>query len=167
MKVIFSLGIGVIGLILIIIGMNTFYERPECFPLTYPRDATSCVANGGVWITTPDQTGRPMPPEKETFQPYCDFQIKCEQVQNIHSRNTGIAIFIIAFIFIVVGLVAQNFKTQIKTGFVIAGLLNIIYGIVVFWSNLTSTFRFLVILLIFIVLIYIANKFEEIKGYFK
>ena len=160
-KHIFSIGIAVIALVLFMYGIRTFYPDPsmDCWSNMPSNDEPSCNSKGGIW-TSDNSRSKPVMESPG----YCDFNEKCNNLREPYSRNVAIISFVIGLGLLYYGIVGKKIAEQTTAGFVGGGLLIIIAGMIEYWSFLTDATRFFALVLVFLLLIWIGNKY---KNYFK
>lgn len=127
-KHMFTIGIAVLALALVIYGFNTFYPDPtqECYPKMYSNDKSSCVSGGGEW--TASDGSRPVKIEGESG--YCDYTKKCDPIRENYSRNLALISYAIGIALLLYGIKGKKIAEQTTAGFVGGALLIMVYGTV-------------------------------------
>lgn len=165
-KHVFSIGIAVLALVLVIYGIRTFYQDPtiKCYPSKGILTQTECNTLEGEWNTY-DSNQMPKPaPIDSSSNGYCDLNKKCEAIRNVYDSHVALIAYIIGLLLLVYGLKGKAIAEQTTAGFVGGGLLVIIYGTFTYWSHLEDVWRFALVLIIFILLVWVGNKY---KAYLK
>lgn len=164
-KHVFSIGIAIIALVLVIYGIRTFYPDPgrTCYPAVAPNNQAGCITAGGEWKDAYTYGPKPVPADDQ-YRYYCDFNTKCEALRNIYDRNVAIIAYILGLVMLLYGIRGKKIAEQTTAGFVGGGFLIIIYGTISYWAHLEDTMRFGIVLVIFGFLIWLGNKY---KNYFK
>lgn len=162
------LGIGIIVVFALVLwqGIEAFYPSPDyqdyCnVTKQYPSytDRGMCEANGGVW----NQYEQPIP-AKTNETGYCDYFYKCGQdfneAQLAHSKIVFYISLIIAIIAVIVGFTVLSVE-PVGSALIGAGIWAIFYGTVVNWRNFSNIWRFLLLLVALVALIWIALRLNR------
>ncbi|MDO8460492.1 MAG: hypothetical protein Q7S74_05250 [Nanoarchaeota archaeon] len=139
------------------------YEAPNCtFSRTLQEQANQCTADGGQPIYDYDDNGCTTSLKK------CDFCNKqFNDKQNTHAKN----VFWIALIAGIVTLIIGYFILSIEpvgSALIGSAIWAIFYGTVINWRNFSNIWRFLILFIALILLIWIAirlNVAKEKKGF--
>ncbi len=140
LKFIYSIFIGVLLATLVGVGISAFYKSPE--PPDYPTRLN--------FYEKPVDASESaeLRAEQEKFdQVNKDFQEKNEE----YNRNVSIIAIIAAIITLVVSLTFFKKLLVIADGLLLGGVLTVIYGIIRGFGSQDETFRFMVVLIGFLI----------------
>tara|TARA_Y100000310_G_scaffold344775_1_gene459420 strand:+ start:5305 stop:5763 length:459 start_codon:yes stop_codon:yes gene_type:complete len=138
-----SLAIIIVLTIFVNVGIATFYPQPDYEDCFFPRSI----------IEKEDINDKEFE-EKQKEAKECDD--KNRDVRSFYNRNVFIILSIVGIITIGISLLLTNLP--IVSGLMYGGILNILMGIMRYWSNMNEYLRFIVSGIILIILIYIAYK---------
>ncbi len=180
-NIVLGIGIFVVFILVVLQGLKTFYPDPlwedycsiqggpiavgkgECqnIPeLQNRRDA--CLNSKGQFVEEYDPNGC-------TIDGHCDTcSIDYEDALDIHSRKVFIIAIIIGLVTFIVGLFLLA-KEPVGSALMASGIWSVFYGVIVNWRNFDGTWRFLLLFVLLIILVWLAMKFNEKKkwGFFK
>lgn len=161
------LGIGIVVVFALVLwqGIETFYSTPQwedyCNSVEVPQpigaegkvdvynNQTYCLEQGGEW-----KGG------------YCDFYSECQaeydNAMNKHSWWVFTISLVVAVIVILVGFSILSIE-PIGSALIGSGIWAIFWGSVVNWRNFGEIWRFLILLLAFVVLIWVAWRLNSKK----
>jgi hypothetical protein len=178
------LGIGIFVVFTLVLhqGLQTFYQTPEwddycSFHSTPPitengmeckiipvinLKADACYAAKGEFVWEYDSNGCP-------FSGYCDAcRIDYENALDIHSNRVFIISVIVGLITFIVGLFLLA-KEPVGSALMASGIWSVFYGVVVNWRNFSNSWKFVLLFVLLILLIWLALKFNEKRkwGFFR
>ena len=108
-----------------------------------------CVSQGGVW-----RNG------------YCDFFYECQRdydkANGRHSQNVFFICLIVAVIAVLVGFTFLKIE-PVGSALIGGGIWAIFWGSVANWRNFSTIIRFVLLLLVFILLVWLAVKLNKKK----
>lgn len=166
-----ALGIGIIVVFALLLwqGIEAFYPSPNwedyCGDKEIPgkiiEDKNSCEINGGRW--TPQEircVTEPCP------QGYCDLYYQCnldlQEDQESHSQVVFIISLIAAVVVIIVGY--SFLKTEpVGSALIGSGVWAIFWGSAINWRNFSNIWRFLLLLIAFIAIVWITHRLNSKK----
>ena len=122
---------------------------PAVKEVNYYHNQTFCLENNGTW-----RNG------------YCDFYYICQQKFDLDSDAHSKVVFMIYIIVaIIVFIVGYSILTIEPVGSALmgSGIWAIFYGSVVNWRNLSNIWRFLLLLVALVLLIFIAVRLNKKK----
>lgn len=181
-NIILGIGIFVVFILVVIQGLKTFYPDPlwedYCRIHTTPPivgtaqnckiipeinlKADACYSAKGEFVWEYDSDGCPI-------KGYCDVCGKdYNAALDIHSRKVFIISIIIGLITFVVGLFLLA-KEPVGSALMASGIWSVFYGVIINWRNFDSMWRFLLLLILLVILVWLAMKFNEKRkwGFFK
>ncbi len=165
----FVLGVGIVVVFALVLwqGIEAFYPSPEwgdyCDEVAIPRtigegklvpvDQAGCVDSGGEWTNG-----------------YCDYYSECEkefdEVQDSHSQIVFFISLIVAILAFILGY--SLLKTEpVGSALLGSGIWAVFYGTVVNWRNFSDIWRFLILLVVLILLIWLALRPKKKKRWFR
>ncbi len=157
------LGIGIVVVFALVLwqGVEAFMPSPQwedyCNENTIPaipvkpeaEEREDCVANGGVW-----RNG------------YCDYYSECQRQYNEasgrHSQKVFFVSLIVAVIAVIIGFTFLKIE-PVGSALIGSGIWAIFYGSVVNWRNFSTTIRFVLLLLVLVLLIWLTVKLNKKK----
>ena len=169
----FLLAIAIVLVIFVNVGVNTFYkppkyedfclggfiEKPYAIPAREARDCkyiepteelkNECKDKGDI-STKYDEDGC----IKEYYCETCNKEFRDETSK--YNRNVFIILSIAGVLSIIVSLLLHNYA--VVNGLMFGGIINILIGIVRYWSDMDEYLRFIISGVILAILIYIAYK---------
>jgi len=168
------LGIGIVVIFALVLwqGIEAFYPSPQfddyCGNVKIPQsipelkgldqsiNSTYCLENNGTW-----QNG------------YCDYYFECQKSLEFdldtHSKIVFFISLIVALIVFIVGFLILNVE-PVGSALLGSGIWAIFYGAVVNWRNISSIWRFVLLFIALILLIFIAlrlNRVDKKKKFWK
>ena len=172
-NIILGLGIFVVYALALHQGMETFYPTPQwddfCSARAGPigvgiascpnvpelqRKADLCYQAKGEFIYEYDASGC-------TVDGYCDdCGIEMSKALDVHSTRVFILAVISGVIVFVVGLFLLATE-PVGSALMASGIFTIFYGVIVNWRNFSNSWRFLLLFVLLIVLIWIALRFND------
>jgi hypothetical protein len=180
-NILIGIAIAIILPFMMAYGINVFYEAPEyskicnntydAYPKMYPiatncstnprldLSAQNCMMQGALVVYRYDSAGCP----KEVVCDFCQKQF--EEIQ----KEYGKKVFIISNIFGLILIIAGGLLFSIEAigaGLIGGGIITMIRGNAVYWNNLDNLFKFIILLVALIVVLYVAirmNKNIKIK----
>jgi len=155
------LGIGIVVVFALALwqGIEAFYPSPQYkdYCDIGPRapgaenNITACKNSGGVWRND-----------------YCDYYYECQKkydaAKNPHSRVVFFISLIVAIIAIIVGFSILNIE-PVGSALIGSGIWAVFWGSVVNWRNLSDIWRFLLLLVVLVLLIWIAIKLNKKENF--
>ncbi|MCG2718809.1 MAG: hypothetical protein L6408_08260 [Nanoarchaeota archaeon] len=174
-KTILSVSIAIILLLFVIYGISTFYVAPkyEDFcdysePVHQVETEEECEASEGKWTDYSNE--RPVPrkvdSEDDISEGWCNFNYYCNKdydaVREHHNRNVFIIAVIIGLVAVLAGGIILKLES-VSTGIMGGGALTIIYGILRYWGDAEDWFRFIILGIVLVILIWIGYKKLEKK----
>jgi hypothetical protein len=130
---------------------------PQYLEEPYPDVGTPerCEAEGGRWITQPQEQFAAMPPG-ERFLAYCQGPLKFERermMQEERSRQTSLFVFAVGgALAVVVGLLIRT-RQAVAPGLLLAGIASFFIAGVHVWQMSAGLARLITIVLIFLILL--------------
>ncbi len=181
-NIILGVGIFVVFILVVLQGLKTFYPDPEyqdfCdFRATLPNvgtaqdckviptiglKETNCYKAGGEFVWAYDADGCPI-------NGYCDAcRMDYEDALDIHFNKVFIIAIIIGLITFVVGLFLLV-KEPVGSALMASGIWGVFYGVIVNWRNFNGAWRFLLLFVLLMILVWLALKFNEKRkwGFFR
>lgn len=172
-KTILSVSIAIILLLFVIYGISTFYVVPKyddfcdySKPVQQVDTQEDCEALDGRWT---DYAEGPAPRKvgaEDIPEGWCDFNYYCSRdydaVKEPYNRN----VFIIAVVFGLVAVLTGGILLKLEsvsTGIMGGGALTIIYGILRYWGDAEDWFRFIILGIVLVILIWLGYKKLEKK----
>lgn len=154
------LGIGIVVVFALVLwqGVEAFYPSPDwqdycgsVGPTKPDTELTSeeCVASGGTW-----QNG------------YCDYYVECQKMFEEENGKHSQAVFFISLIVaIVVGLIGFTLLKVEPVGSALigSGIWAIFWGSVINWQNFSTAIRFILLLIVFVLLVWITARINRKK----
>lgn len=179
-NVVLGIGILVVFGLVLFNGLETFYPSPEledyCSshsgPVAVKSDcrnipelqlkADACSKSKGEFVYEYDFEGC-------TISGYCDgCRIDYESALDVHSNKTFVISVIIGLITFVVGLFLLA-KEPVGSALMASGIWSVFFGVVKNWRNFSVAWRFLILFVLLVILIWLAMKYNDKKkwGVFK
>lgn len=171
---ILGLGIFIVFALSLFQGLETFYPTPQwddfCTVHAGPigigkavdcpnipalqTKAEQCWASKGEFVYEYDSNGC-------AIEGYCDgCRIDYEEALDEHSKYVFIISIVIGIIAFVAGMVLL--KTEpVGSALMASGIWSVFYGVVKNWRNFTDSWRFLLLFVLLIVLIWVALRFNK------
>ncbi len=152
------LGIGIVVVFALALwqGIEAFYPSPQyedyCNFNNGPvpgteNNATFCQENGGMWNNG-----------------YCDYYSRCQKdyddARDPHAKVVFFISLIVAIIVIIVGFSILSIE-PVGSALIGSGIWAVFWGSVVNWRNLSDIWRFLLLLVVLILLIWVALKLNK------
>jgi len=144
-------------------GIETFYESPEysdfcsfeARPILNEIDSEeNCLQLNGTWENY-------VKPARDNQTGWCDLYKTCQDeynsVREEYSKNVFIITFIIGVIFLFIGSYLVEIES-VGSGIMGGSTLTIIYGTLVYWSDLNDLLRFIILGVVLGILIWIGYK---------
>ncbi|MEM3127325.1 MAG: hypothetical protein QW331_04650 [Candidatus Woesearchaeota archaeon] len=158
-----AIAIAIVFAMFVYFGISTFYVEPEfnyyCKPeliSEYINTSERCNQIGGRW-----QANYPKPiyPEAK-YEGYCDVYAKCQEEYNKVKREYRKNVFAFAVLFGVIALVAGIFinVSTVAGGLMGGGIITMIWGTIQYWEWLADMFRFIILGIVLIILIWVGWK---------
>ena len=139
------------------VGVNTFYKAPEnpCFEeFREPIQFRFCEGLEG------DERQECFNESQKINQKINEDQKKCHDefrpIQQLYNRNVFIFLLIVGLITIFIGLYLG--ATTVSSGLILGGILNIVIGVMRYWSDMEEFLRFTILGIALIILIYVGYK---------
>lgn len=169
-NIIIGIIIAVVFLMFCVYGTKLIYKTPnyndycnqsKIMPPALPEqtDKEICEQQGGVWTEQGIECVK-------TPCGYCDYFSKCqpdfEKAQENYSKN----LFIISIIFSLIIIVISAFLITINSvsaGLMLGSLMYLIYGTTSFWRYMNDYFRFIILGIALIILIYIGYRLKKTR----
>ncbi len=158
------LGIGIVILFGLALwqGIEAFHPSPKwedfcqdrvAVPIPVEKEvqsnSTECIESGGKWING-----------------YCDFYQECqkelENAQKEHSKIVFLVAIIVGFIALIVGFFILSIE-PVGSALLGSGIWAIFWGSVINWRNFSDIWRFLLLLLVLILVIWLAVRLNSKK----
>jgi len=172
-SVVLGLGIIVVYMLALHQGMETFYPTPEyddfCDVRVGPlgrepincqnapelqRKAEMCYQSKGEFVYEYDLNGC-------AVDGFCDdCRIDYESALDVHSNKVFVIAVIIGIVVFVAGLFLLATE-PVGSALMASGILSLFYGVVQNWRNFTQAWRFLLLFILLIVLIWVALRFND------
>jgi len=167
-KNILSISIAIILVLFIAYGIETFYPSPKrddfCDEELYTKSAETeeeCTELGGRWSVY--EEGRPAPVriDEETPKEWCDITYYCREEymdkREIYNRDVFFISLVAGLIALIIGGVVLNLES-VSTGIMGGGVLTIIYGTIRYWGDMSDVYRFIILGVVLVVLIWMGYK---------
>ncbi len=180
-NVVLGVGILVVFGLVLFNGLETFYPTPEyndfCAMRVGPiasglvncpndleiqRKAEQCYQSKGEFVYEYDSNGC-------ITDGFCDdCSIEWNKSMDAHSNRVFIISVIVGLITFVVGLFLLA-KEPVGSALMASGIWSVFYGVVKNWRNFSEAWRFLILFVLLIILIWLAMRYNEKKkwGFFK
>lgn len=158
----FVLGIGILVVFALVLwqGIETFHPSPQwdeyCsearVPKLVPNESgqivedtqETCQENGGKWMNG-----------------YCDYYAECQEnydnARDDYSKFVFIVSLIVAILALIVGYAVLNVE-PVGSALMASGIWSIFWGTAINWRNFTEIWRFALLLIALILLIWIAYR---------
>jgi len=162
-KNVLSISIALIFVFFIGYGIETFYDSPEYSdfcdysnrPVKLDIDSKeNCLQYNGTW----EVYDKPLVDGKTGW---CDLYKECQEkydsVREDYSKNVFIITFIIGIISLFIGSYLINVES-VGSGIMGGSTLTIIYGTLIYWSDLNDLLRFVILGIVLGILIWIGYK---------
>ncbi len=179
---VFGLGIFVVFALVLFQGLETFYPTPEwddyCSfrggPIVSGKSvecsnvpglqskAEACWQIKGEFVYEYDFDGC-------TIDGYCDeCSIKYNEDKDTHSNRIFIIAILIGILVFVVGLFLLSTE-PVGSALMASGIYSVFFGVIVNWRNFSNSWKFLLLFVLLIVLIWVALRFNRKKkaGFFR
>jgi len=168
----FVLGIGIIIIFGLLLwqGIEAFYPSPDWNKMcgdksTIPASTQeTCVAAGGRW--NPDSAPKAVDSQGNVIAGYCDLYYQCTQELDKLSKAHSQVVFIISLIVgILILFISYLFIKVEPVGSALmgAGIWAIFWGSAVNWHNISNIWRFLLLLIAFVLIVWITVKINTSK----
>ena len=153
-----ALAIAIVLVLFVAVGIDTFYKGPEnlCNDVyEKPRVMPTCEL-----LQEPNKTNCFI--EQQTFynnqnvesqKCYDEFQPK----DDLYKRNVFIILTIVGVLTIIIGLLVKNLHA-LSFGLMLGGLVNIVYGVIRYWSQMNEYLRFIILGILLFILIWVSYK---------
>jgi hypothetical protein len=168
------LGIGIVVVFALVLwqGVEAFYSSPEwedyCGEVqrSLPIDSLEqCEADGGKWNAYDGVKPRPVEGEQEVTG-WCDREFTCRQeydnARDAHSKVVFVVSLIVAIIVFILGFSLLSVE-PVGSALLGSGIWAIFWGSVINWRNFSSIWRFSLLLLALVLLIWLALKLNKIE----
>ncbi|MDP4039366.1 MAG: hypothetical protein Q8P57_02195 [Candidatus Pacearchaeota archaeon] len=175
-KFVLGVGILIVYALALFQGIEAFYPKPQyenyCdiqspkfFPYRDPANCTyspkleekaqECYSNKGEFVYEYNDVGCPI-------EGYCDeCRIGYETALDKYSNQIFIYSLILGFVVLLVGLYFLK-KEPVGSALIASGIWTVFYGVVVNWRNFGNAWRFLLLFVLLVVLIWFALKLESL-----
>ena len=152
-----ALAIAIVLVAFITVGIDTFYKAPE--NTCYSREPIAKISNC-EFLQEPNRTACILK-DQEYYQNQSILSQKCydefKPVENLYQRNVFIILSILGVLTILIGLGIKNVQA-LSFGLMLGGLINIIQGILRYWSEMNEYLRFVILGILLALLIWISYK---------
>ena len=172
-NLVLGIGIFIVFALVLFQGLETFYPTPmyedycsfhsspiitkpvECGNVVaLQQKADACWQSKGEFVYTYDADGCPV-------DGYCDpCRIEYESALDVHSNRVFIISVIIGVIVFLVGLFFLATE-PVGSALMASGIWSVFYGVVKNWRNFSNSWRFLLLFVLLIVLIWVALSFNK------
>ncbi|MGV8142670.1 MAG: hypothetical protein ACP5NS_03475 [Candidatus Pacearchaeota archaeon] len=173
-NLVLGIGIFIVFALVLFQGLETFYPTPmyedycsfrsgpvaigkpvECLNVpALQTKADACWQSKGEFVYEYDANGCPV-------DGYCDAcRIDYEAALDVHSNRVFIISVIIGILVFVVGLFLLATE-PVGSALMASGIWSIFYGVVKNWRNFSNSWRFLLLFVLLIVLIWVALRFNS------
>ena len=151
-----AVAIAIVLVAFIAVGIETFYKSPvnNCYKEAMPKtfgcevlqepNRTSCFIEQQTFY---DNQSRINQKCFDEFQP----------IDNKYKRNVFIILSILGVLSVIIGLFLKTVPA-VYLGLMIGGLVNILEGIIRYWSQMNEYFRFIILGALLVILIWISYK---------
>jgi hypothetical protein len=155
-----ALAIAIVLVLFIAVGIDTFYKSPEnpCNRI-YETQPKAFISNCEL-LQEPNKTNCFIEQQKfyenqsiESQKCYNEFQ----PIENLYKRNVFIILIIIGVLTIILGLFLKQVPA-VYLGLMLGGLVNILEGIIRYWSQMNEYLRFIILGALLVILIWISYK---------
>jgi len=153
-----AVAIAIVLVAFIAVGIETFYKEPinKCYDELRPK---AFISNCD-FLQEPNRTSCFIEQQKINEAQILE-QEKCykgfQPIENLYKRNVFIILTIIGVLTIILGLFLKE-VSAVYLGLMIGGLINIIEGIIRYWAQMNEYFRFIILGILLIILIWISYK---------
>jgi len=179
----FILGVGIFVVFALALnqGLETFYPTPQyedycdidnrAYPIAYKdtstcpnnpdlnRRAEQCTYSKGDFVYTYDLNGCPI-------DGTCDpCRLDYEADLDVHSSRVFIIAIIVGIIVFVTGFFLLSTE-PVGSALMASGIWSVFFGVVKNWRNFTQAWRFLLLFVLLVVLIWLALRFNKKDGFF-
>jgi len=167
MNVVFGIGIAVMLFIVVLLGINVFYPRPQvedfgCDELRVAKLA-SCSENMTVGECERLRTQQMIEEESGEMKECWD---RFEDARDIYNKNFFLITAILGFIAIIVSMFLFS-MINIAAGTAFSGLALIVFGFMIGWEATNDAVKFVIGLVIAVMVIYFAvvinKRYEKNK----
>lgn len=170
-----SLGVAIVVILnlLLNVGLQLVLHEPEyrdfCpeeqvqIPITLKEQ---CLTVGGQWVeqgSIPEKRPAPRPAsfEAETFPSYCNPDFTCaktfETARHLYNRNVFLILVLAGLISLLIGFRVAT-SSAVSLGFSWGGVLAFVIGSVRYWADMEEYLRFILLLIVLIVLVWLGLK---------
>jgi len=157
------LGLGIIIVFALVLwqGIETFYPSPKyddfCGkvhinrPLAIDKEfnQTDCISQGGIWKNN-----------------YCDFYSECqtkyENARQQHSKVVFIISIVTGILTLLIGYTILSIE-PVGSALIGSSVWAIFYGTLINWRNFTNIWRFILLLIAFVLIIWVAIRLNTKK----
>lgn len=154
-----ALAIAVVLVTFIAVGIDTFYKQPINLCNDIYSAPKAFVSNCEL-LNEQNKTNCFIDQQRfyenqsiESQKCYNNFQ----PVDNLYKRNVFIILSVLGVLSIVIGFLVKNVYA-LSFGLMLGGLINIVYGIIRYWSQMNEYFRFIILGILLAILIWISYK---------
>ena len=166
MNVVFGIGIAVLIYIVVLLGIQTFYPRPEvedfgCDELRF-EEPVLCNENMTIKECSELKAQELIKGESNEVKECWD---RYDEARDVYDRNFFLITAIIGFIAIIISMFLFG-MINIAAGTAFSGLALIIFGFMIGWESTNDIIKFVIGLIITVVVIYLAvrvNRYYEKK----
>jgi len=164
----FVLGIGIVVVFALVLGqgIETFYPGPDWEDYCDRNDKgvivneLECQEVGGIWEYYDE-------PINERVG-HCDIYSECEEefdgVRDSHAQKVFFISLIVAVLAFILGY--SLLKTEpVGSALILSGVWSVFYGTIINWRNFNDIWRFLILLVLLALLIWLALRPSKKKGF--
>ena len=153
----FAAAIAIVLVAFIAVGIETFYKAPEnnCYSSEAVPKTFGCEV-----LQEPNRTNCFIEQQK-IYDNQSRINQKCYEefkpIEDKYKRNIFIILSIIGVLTVIIGLFLKEVPA-VYLGLMFGGLINIIQGIIRYWSSMNEYLRFVILGILLIILIWISYK---------
>ncbi len=155
-----AVAIAIVFVAFIAVGIETFYKEPinPCNRI-YETQPKAFISNCEL-LQESNKTNCLLQ-QQEFYDNQSRMNQKCyddfQPVDNLYKRNVFIILSILGVLTIILGLFLKEVPA-VYLGLMIGGLINIIEGIIRYWAQMNEYFRFVILGVLLVLLIWISYK---------
>ena len=157
-----AIAIAIVLVLFITIGIDTFYKAPEnnCYNEIVIKPVNPNIDRNCEVFSEPNRTKCYLD-QQAYYTNQSIIQQKCYEVfqpiESLYKRNVFIILTIIGVLTVIIGFLLKEMQA-LSLGLMIGGLVNIVVGIIRYWTNMNEYLRFIILGILLIILIWISYK---------
>jgi len=152
-----ALAIAIVLVAFVSVGIDTFYKEPEnkCYIMEAVPKTLNCELLEDKNKTECYYEEQKLRDEESIKNQKCYEEFR--PIENLYKRNVFIILTIIGVLTILIGLFLKD-VAAVYLGLMIGGIVIILEGIIRYWANMNEYFRFVILGILLILLIWISYK---------